>query len=282
MRLAQTTACRVGVAHGAFFANLIQRFPGAADYLEVAFEEFLAKPNILDWKSSIPIIAHCSSLSLAGDVDLDPRTFKQIEEFVAQAGSPWLGEHVAFVTSTNEEDVLDLKHTSCPQLSQEILDRIITSASKYASAFQTPLLLENPAIYYHVPGSTMSVSEFFTELCHKSKINILLDVAHLFVTARNLGLDEKEFAEQFPLERVTEMHISGACLQGGILWDDHATPAPREILDLLEFVLRRARPQAITLEYNWHSAFPVDALAKEIADVRQIAWRAELECLAPS
>ena len=53
-------------------------------------------------------------------------------------------------------------------------------------------------------------------------------------------------------------------------WDDHASRAPEIVYRLLEQVLHRASPRAVTLEYNWSSRFPQVWLGEELERVRGI------------
>jgi len=76
--------------------------------------------------------------------------------------------------------------------------------------------------------------------------------------------------EALPLERVVEIHISGIEQQADAAWDDHASRAPDIVYRLLEQVLHRASPRAVTLEYNWSSRFPQAWLGEELERVRGI------------
>ena len=76
-------------------------------------------------------------------------------------------------------------------------------------------------------------------------------------------MDALKEIERLPLERVVEIHVSGYNEQEGVVWDDHAAPAPPLVFDLLERVAARARPKALTLEYNWLT-FPPALLLSHI------------------
>jgi uncharacterized protein (UPF0276 family) len=58
-------------------------------------------------------------------------------------------------------------------------------------------------------------------------------------------------------------------LQAGVVWDDHAVPAPPEMFELLKRVVERVQPRALTVEYNW-SALPQAILLAHIARIRKI------------
>jgi uncharacterized protein (UPF0276 family) len=69
---------------------------------------------------------------------------------------------------------------------------------------------------------------------------------------------------------LVEIHISGLNVQSGVVWDDHATPATELVFGLLQRVLQRARPQAVTVEYNWSPSFPQSTLKKHIERVHEM------------
>jgi uncharacterized protein (UPF0276 family) len=103
-------------------------------------------------------------------------------------------------------------------------------------------------------------------------VDLLLDLSHLLIASLNTGADPFAELERLPLERVVEVHISGLSAQSGIVWDDHATPAPDEVFALLERLLERARPRALTIEYNW-SALPDSVVLSHIWKARTMLAR---------
>lgn len=127
-----------------------------------------------------------------------------------------------------------------------------------------PIILENPPQYFPVPGSAMSLVEFTGRLCDRNdRLDLLLDLTHFLISAINLGFDASRELERLPLERVVEFHLSGLKTQFGTAWDDHAQPAPEPVFALLSQAVRRARPRAVTFEYNWAPDLPDLGLLKQ-------------------
>ena len=189
--------------------------------------------------------------------------------------TPWIGEHLAFVSADGitEEAERDsaptnLTYTLCPQLSEETVTRVAENLAALRTRFPVPIILENSPQYFAVPGSTMDMVDFIGEVVSRCGVGLLLDLSHFAITAANTGCDAVEEIDRLPLERVVEIHVSGLETQSGIVWDDHASPAPPLVFELLERVLARARPKALTLEYNW-SAFPQGLLLSHIAQTRE-------------
>jgi uncharacterized protein (UPF0276 family) len=250
---------RLGLAYSPGALNFVATHQGLVDYIEMPFEQLRHAPALADVQDNIPIVLHCASLSLAGFVPPSPETVDAGAEQVRRTRTPWLGEHLAFVSA----DALDegapptaLTYTVCPQLSQETVERATRNLKTVARHLQVPLILENPPLYFAVPGSTLNLVDYIVEVMARSDVGLLLDLTHLLIGALNTGGDALRDIERLPLERVVEVHISGLSTQSGVAWDDHAVPAPPAVFALLERVLERVRPQAVTLEYNWAPHFP--------------------------
>jgi uncharacterized protein (UPF0276 family) len=119
----------------------------------------------------------------------------------------------------------------------------------------------------------MPMVDFIGAVLSRCDVGLLLDLSHFLITMLNTGADATREIDRLPLERVVEVHISGMNAQSGIVWDDHATPAPAAVFGLLERVLERARPRALTLEYNWSPSFPQAILKAHLDRVRQMVGR---------
>jgi uncharacterized protein (UPF0276 family) len=266
----------LGLAHGPGIVDLVKSSPGLVDYVEVAFEQLRHTPSLSSLQDAVPVLLHCASLSIAGFVPPSEDTVVQIGLEANRTGTPWIGEHLAFLSAdgmrqSGEPDALptNLTFTLCPQLSNETVERVAENLELLRSRFSVPLILENSPQYYSIPGSTMTLVDFVAEVAARCDIGLLLDLSHLMITSSNTGSDVFKEIEKFPLERVVEIHISGFSEQSGIVWDDHSSPAPEEMFMLLERVLKRVRPRAVTIEYNW-SEFPQHILLSHISKTRAI------------
>ncbi|HEY7534068.1 MAG TPA: DUF692 family multinuclear iron-containing protein, partial [Nitrospiraceae bacterium] len=125
----------------------------------------------------------------------------------------------------------------------------------------TPLfLLEMPPLTYFAAG-TLRISDYFRLVAERVACGFVLDMGHLWTVYRYTGAWRRvsltrfleEFLEEFPLERVVEIHVAGLALHAGIdvadcsgselpLWlDAHAAPIPSVLFDMLEQVLSHNR-----------------------------------------
>jgi uncharacterized protein (UPF0276 family) len=267
----------VGVAYSPAILEFIDANPGFVDYVEVPFEQLRHSPNVASIQDAIPLILHCASMSVAGFVPPSDATLEAIDREAKRTRTPWIGEHLAFVIADrfNPEDgtagsPTELTYTVCPQMSEETVERVVDNLAWLRPRFDTPLILENSPQYFHVPGSTMPMVDFIGAVLSRCDAGLLLDLSHFLITMLNTGGDAEEEIDRLPLERVVEIHISGLSSQSGVVWDDHATPAPPLLFRLLERVVERTRPRALTMEYNWSPSFPQAILKTHLERVRRI------------
>ena len=268
----------IGLAHGPGVTEFIAANRELVDYVEIPFEPLRHAPQVGSIQEQIPVVLHCASMSVAGFVPPDGETLDAIASEARRTRTPWIGEHLAFVSaesldSDSERDAENapttLTYTVCPQLSEETVERVTGNRAILEERFDAPLILENSPQYFGVPGSTMSMVDFVGAVLERSHSGLLLDLSHFLITMLNTGSEPLSEIAKLPLERVVEIHISGLNVQSGIVWDDHATPAPAPVFELLDRVLERVRPKAVTFEYNWTPHFPESVLLSQLQRTRQ-------------
>ncbi|MBX3740453.1 MAG: DUF692 family protein [Akkermansiaceae bacterium] len=267
---------QLGLAYGPGVLDFLASAPGLIDYVEMPFEQLRHTPELISVQKTYPIVLHCASMSIAGFIPPSELTMMAIGDEAARIQTPWIGEHLAFVSADgiSEEPDRDttptnLTYTLCPQLSEETVARVVKNLAAYRSRFNVPIILENSPQYFDVPGSTMDMNSFICEVASRGDVQLLLDLSHFMITSFNTGVNPLEEIDRLPLEKVVEIHISGLKRESGIVWDDHASPAPNEMFDLLERVMKRARPKALTLEYNWEK-LPQSVLHSHIERSRRL------------
>jgi hypothetical protein len=268
----------IGLAHGPGITEYIAAYPELVDYVEIPFEQLRHAPQVGSIQEQIPVVLHCASMSVAGFVPPADATLDAIAIEAKRTRTPWIGEHLAFVTadplasdteSDSDKSPTALTYTVCPQLSEETVERVAENLATLETRFDEPIILENSPQYFAVPGSTMSMVDFIGAVLQSSNAGLLLDLTHFLITMLNTDKDALTEIAKLPLERVVEIHISGLNMQSGIAWDDHATPAPAPVFELLDHVLERVRPKAITFEYNWTPHFPESVLLNQLRSTRQ-------------
>jgi hypothetical protein len=264
---------RLGLAYGPSALAYLDDNPDGIDYLEIPFEQLRHAPALAAIRQRIPLVLHCASLSVAGNVPPSAATFDAVASVARQTATPWIGEHLAFIAAEDADDPAaeptTLSYTVCPQLSEESIERVAANlATARARLGDVELIVENSPQYFDVPGSTMGMTDFVGKVAQRCDVGLLLDLTHYLITCINTGVEPRAELERWPLERVVEVHVSGLSSQSGVAWDDHAMPAPPLVFELLDTVLRRVRPRALTVEYNWSPRFPQAILAQHLSRLR--------------
>jgi len=270
----------VGLAYNSYVPRFVEEHSTLVDYVEVPFELLRHEASVLEIGARKPIVLHCASLSIAGSVPPSTTTVEAVREWIRRTRTPWLGEHLSFVLASREAagewaeeyapgEPYNIGYTVSPPMNEESIAQVLRTVELLDGALGVPLLLENPPLYFRAPGTTMSQCEFIAEICRRCAVSLLLDLTHFYITSRTMGFDPRRELDSLPLDRVVEVHVSGVELQAGIHWDNHASRAPDEVLEMLACVLEAGTGvRAVTLEYNWSSRFPRTVLLEEIARVR--------------
>ncbi len=270
----------IGIAYSGYTPLFLDEHGDAVDYVEVPFELLCHDSSVIEVRDVKPIVLHCASLSVAGSVPPSEQTIDAIRGWIERTETPWLGEHLSFITATRElagpvadeyapGEPYNIGYTVCPPMNEATVERVLRVLALAELRFPVPMLLENPPVYFPVPGSTMTQVEFVSEICARSSAPLLLDLAHFYITSQTMGFDPCEAVLSYPLDRVVEVHLSGVETEAGGHWDNHAKRAPDIEFELLALVLARSSVKAITLEYNWSARFPAAVLLEEIARARE-------------
>lgn len=271
----------VGVAHSGYVGKLLEQHSEMVDFIEIPFEMLRHDPSVFKISELKPIVLHCASLSIGGSVCCNETTLDEIKGWVDRTNTPWIGEHLAFITADRAlaglvpepcapGEPFNIGYTVSPPMNWEAIERVERNFELYSKHFNVPILLENSPIYFTLPSSTMPQVDFIGEICHRVPVSLLLDLAHFYITSQTMGFNVFKEIERLPLERVMEIHISGIDTQVEGIWDNHADRAPSVIYELLEIVLKRAPVRAITLEYNWSLRFPTNVLLEELVATRRL------------
>jgi uncharacterized protein len=278
----------IGLAYSSYVDELVVDDPDSIDFVEMPFELLRANPATAKIGQRKPTILHCASLSMAGGA-VSPAMWQCVGDWITRTATPWLGEHLAFVSATavrggdpilvddQGEAALDVGYAVGPCMNDDVVATVVDRFEETKARYPVQTILENAPVYFDVPGSTMSQPEFVGEICARCSTSLLIDLSHLFITAHKMKADPIELMLTYPLDRVVEVHISGVDAENGgagAMWDDHTVRAPKIVHEMLSRLLPLSPVRAVTLEYNWSVNFPRAVLLDEIARVRSVVTAA--------
>jgi uncharacterized protein (UPF0276 family) len=193
----------------------------------------------------LPFLFH--GTNLIDEVGENLGTEDRIREYLACTGSPWLSVHLSVWEPGMLARLMHGERLALPD-PEMALARLLRRLDRLIQVVAVPVLVENIEPLPFDGYDYWARPEYICRVLDRSGCGFLLDTGHLRVSADQLGLDVDTYLEQLPLERVVEIHVSGPRRRGGRLLDLHE-PMLAADYRLLESLLSRLTPQAVTLEY---------------------------------
>ena len=218
-----------------------------------------------------PTTYHFLDLNLEEAEDLDAAWLAEAGALARELGAAWMcGDAGLWHVGRRERGHAVLMP---PVLEPESADEMAGNVRRLREEVSLEVLPENPPA--HVFLGRMHVLEYFARVGSGADCGLLLDVAHLAVFQRVRGHDPLTGLEDFPLERVVEVHVAGGTPfeWGGrtFVEDDHQIGVLPDTWQILEHVLPRAcNLKAIVFECERNAKSDVVPVFRRLAE----AWPA--------
>ena len=131
------------------------------------------------------------------------------------------------------------------------LERVVKSITTLKKLTGLEVLLENVAHYaWSERPSFVTDPAFIAECLEISNAGFLLDLAHARVSAYHRGEEARDYINALPLDKVKEIHISGARLEADGLRDRHLPLSELDYILLEEVIAKTPNLKVLTLEYG--------------------------------
>ncbi|HLL67439.1 MAG TPA: DUF692 domain-containing protein [Micromonosporaceae bacterium] len=247
----------------------VERLAGV-DFVEVVAESVCAERVPASLRRlrarGVPVVPHGVTLSLGSAEPPQPDRLRRLAACAVAVQAPLVTEHIAFVRAGG----LDAGHLLPVPRTREALNVVVANVRIAQAAMPVPLAVENVAALIGWPCDELTEGQFLAELVERTGVGLLLDVANLYTSQINVGLDPLAALTDLPLEAVAYLHVAGGVLRDGIWHDTHAHPVPTAVLELLAAVSERIPVPGVLLERD--GAYPGDPeLAAELAAIRRAA-----------
>ncbi len=262
------TAIQLGMTDCPIVRELLSQQQINLDYLEVhgPYVE-----NARQVYSHMPMLLHNSlyQWSLTHVDGMHHKNAAQVTvERLAVARSPWYSLHLGFSSSTVDFINEAMVAISPQQSREEVFERSCTVINRLINLLDVPVLIEN--LDYNPTGAYEYVCEtdFINQVLDNTEAYLLLDLAHAQVTAAAYGLEVRDYLYQLPLDRVRQIHLNRPGYRDGRLVNSHLDLLAADYL-LLEEILEKTSPWAVTLEYNRDQNKAVEQIKRlrEIVDL---------------
>ncbi|NTJ65354.1 DUF692 domain-containing protein [Agrobacterium rhizogenes] len=211
---------------------------------------------------------HGVGLSIGSMQSLDKAHLARLKIVCDRYEPESFSEHLAWSThdTTFLNDLLPLPYT------EATLKQVCAHIDEVQTLLGRQMLLENPATYLLFEESTIEETDFLAEVARHTGCGLLLDVNNVFVAATNHHMDPRAYLKRFPVQWVSEIHLSGHSetvddAGAPLLIDSHDTPVKDLVWALYEELIGRTGPIASLVEWdNDVPEWPVLRAEAEAAD----------------
>lgn len=198
-----------------------------------------------------PFSVHGVGLGIGGEARLDPDHLARLKTLCDWLQPASFSEHLAWSSHEGAflNDLLPLPYTAAT------LARVAAHINEVQDRLGRPMLLENPSSYLAFAQSEMTETEFLREIANRTGCGLLLDVNNVFVSATNLGYAPQGYIDDFPIDKIGEIHLGGhdedADETGApLLIDSHGRAVVDPVWALLDYTLAGSGPKPLLIEWD--------------------------------
>jgi uncharacterized protein (UPF0276 family) len=240
----------------AHLAEMVTTRP-TCGWLELHPENFLANPHatelLIELSAHYPISMHTVGISVGSATGIDFEHLRRIRDLANCLNPVFISGHLAWSSFRNEylNDLLPLPYD------EETLEVVVRHVHQVQDVLSRPYLIENPASYVGFLSSTITETEFLSEIAVRTGCRLLCDVSNVVVSAHNMGYDPYDYIDRLPFEKISEIHLGGytpeedeATPDAELFIDTHAAPIAEASWDLYAYALRRFGPKPTLIEWD--------------------------------
>jgi hypothetical protein len=199
---------------------------------------------------------------------MSPANVERARRLAAMYETPWVAEH--FQCLHTQDGRYNLNYVFPPLYTEGFLERFVTNASALAAELDQPLVMENIPGFFETSSSTMPEPEWLHRFFDRTGCGFLLDLPHVWIEAHYRGRRPRAWLEEFPLDRVVELHVAGVDEDEDLHGPWIAPSEPEEeMLDFLVDALE-ACPNARAVTFDAFSpSLTAEALFRTVERVRK-------------
>lgn len=243
-------------------------------WIEVHAENYMGRGGLLPARlralqETYALSLHGVGLSLGSEDGLDKEHLTRLVELVSDYSPFLVSEHLAWSSHGGRylNDLLPLPYTN------EVLDRVCRHVDEVQSALGRQILIENPSTYLGFDTSHIPEPTFLESMANRTGCGLLLDVNNIYVSCRNSGVNPDDYLDDFPVNRVVEIHLAGYAEdqtpEGVLLIDNHGGPVSPPVWDLFHRLIGKTGYLPTLIE--WDTNIPDwNILHKEVLKAREV------------
>ena len=209
---------------------------------------------VRQWAANgLPTTYHFLDINLEEKIDLDARWIAETKRLAGEINAAWLCGDAGrwhFAQRERGHGVL-----MPPILCRESAMETAESISEIETATGMNVLPENPPAVIYL--GDLHILDYFALVADRADCGLLLDAAHLAIFQQTRNLPPLTGLDNFPLDRVVEMHVAGgvfADVEGYAYIEDNHSPEPLPATwEIVEHVVPRAKNlKAIVFECEYN------------------------------
>jgi hypothetical protein len=226
-------------------------------WLEIHPENFLANPHATELLASLegayPLSVHTVGVSIGSADGLDRDHVIRLRAFIDVFDPVLVSGHLAWSThgGTYLNDLLPLPYT------EETLRMVAAQLLEVQQVLGRLYLVENPSSYVGFTTSTMTETDFLSELAERTGCRLLCDVSNVYLSGHNMRFDPFRYIDALPADAVGELHLGGLTPEedeeerGRALFiDTHAAAITDPVWKLYAHAVRRFGPVPTLIEWD--------------------------------
>jgi uncharacterized protein (UPF0276 family) len=276
-----STHDRIGLGWRAPLAANIFMHLEDIDVVEVIADDLFEASNrelnaIRSLARDVPMVVHGVALGLASVMPVQRGRLDRLAKVVNALEPTMWSEHMAFVRGGPYE----IGHLAAPPRNLLTVEGAVRNIARIRTVVGEQPVLENIATLIDPPDSALSEAQWVRSIAAESNSSLLLDLHNLYANAVNFGnRNPVACLREFPLERVSSVHISGGQwiqldssehnLTARRLLDDHVHDVPDVVFTMLA-ELGHLCPQPLTVILERDGQYPeFPLLLKQLRRARE-------------
>ncbi|MDP1693024.1 MAG: DUF692 domain-containing protein [Burkholderiaceae bacterium] len=187
-----------------------------------------------------PLSLHGVGLSIGAEGALDEAHLARLAGLIERYQPAAFSEHLAWSGHGGVffNDLLPLPYD------RATLARVCEHVERVQQRLKRRMLLENPATYVEFAASTMSETQFLSEVLQRTGCGLLLDVNNVHVSCTNHHRDALAYIDALPLDAVGQIHLAGFASDtdaagAPLLIDSHGAPVDEAVWRLYAAVVAK-------------------------------------------
>jgi uncharacterized protein (UPF0276 family) len=239
----------VGLSYRPHFSTEIFKYKSHINFLEVVADHYIdcsyeKKEELKLLKDYFVLIPHAINLSLGSADGLDKSYLDKLAHLIDYISPPYWSEHISF----SKIDGIEIGHLTPLPFTNEAIDNFVQNVKLSKQSIPTPLILENISYLVNIPEAEMSEVEFVNKILEKTGAGLLFDLTNLYYNSVNNRYNALDFISAIPSDKVVQFHFTGGITKWDKYIDNHASPTPHEVWELMKHVKETTQVKGAVLE----------------------------------